>query len=145
MKALSLIQPWATLVMLGGAYKGNETRSWKTKHRGLLGIHASKATPPYAREACNDPLIKAALETHGLNFKDLPRGVLLGTVEVVEMHPITAELVAKLTPMELAAGDYTLNARRYAWELKNVVKLPEPIEMTGGLSLWNALLPSDEN
>ena len=37
--ALSLTQPWATLAITGA--KSIETRSWKTPHRGALGIHAA--------------------------------------------------------------------------------------------------------
>ncbi len=40
MKALSLLQPWATLVVIG--VKQIETRSWSTAYRGPLLIHASK-------------------------------------------------------------------------------------------------------
>ncbi len=40
MKALTLYQPWATLVALGA--KRIETRSWTTKYRGPLAIHVSK-------------------------------------------------------------------------------------------------------
>jgi len=39
-KVLSLLQPWATLVVMG--IKKIETRSWSTTHRGALLIHASK-------------------------------------------------------------------------------------------------------
>ncbi len=44
MKALSLHQPWASLIAEG--VKTIETRSWATKYRGPLGIHASKRRPP---------------------------------------------------------------------------------------------------
>ncbi len=40
MKAISILQPWASLVALG--HKKIETRSWNTKYRGELLIHASK-------------------------------------------------------------------------------------------------------
>jgi hypothetical protein len=40
MKALTLYQPWATLVAVGA--KRIETRSWSTKYRGPLAIHVSK-------------------------------------------------------------------------------------------------------
>jgi hypothetical protein len=43
MKAISLIQPYATLIMLG--LKTNETRSWDTKYDGPLVIHASAGKP----------------------------------------------------------------------------------------------------
>lgn len=38
MKALTIIQPWATLIASG--HKMNETRSWKTNYRGEVLIHA---------------------------------------------------------------------------------------------------------
>lgn len=40
MKALSIRQPWAWLIVNG--YKDIENRSWPTKQRGLIAIHASK-------------------------------------------------------------------------------------------------------
>jgi hypothetical protein len=43
MKALSLWQPWATLVALG--VKKLETRSWSTTYRGPLAIHATATMP----------------------------------------------------------------------------------------------------
>lgn len=43
MKALTLWQPWASLVALG--VKTIETRSWSTSYRGPLAIHAAKKRP----------------------------------------------------------------------------------------------------
>ena len=40
MKALTLYQPWATLIAIGA--KKIETRSWGTNYRGPLAIHAGK-------------------------------------------------------------------------------------------------------
>lgn len=40
MKAITLHQPWATLIAVG--VKTIETRSWPTKHRGPIAIHAAK-------------------------------------------------------------------------------------------------------
>lgn len=42
MKALTLHQPWASLVALG--VKTIETRSWATKHRGPIAIHAGTSS-----------------------------------------------------------------------------------------------------
>lgn len=44
MKALSLRQPWASLIADGR--KTIETRTWRTRYRGPLAIHASAR--PYA-------------------------------------------------------------------------------------------------
>ena len=40
MKAITVWQPWATL--LGTGQKHNETRSWRTNYRGEILIHAAK-------------------------------------------------------------------------------------------------------
>jgi activating signal cointegrator 1 len=39
-KAISLHQPWASLIARG--YKKYETRSWPTSYRGPIAIHAAK-------------------------------------------------------------------------------------------------------
>jgi activating signal cointegrator 1 len=131
MKALSLIQPYATLILLG--YKLYETRSWDTKHRGPLAIHASAGKPAWARQqALSDPVICEVLERHGLTFDTLPRGVVLGSAEVVSTHPTLS--LSDLSIEELAVGDYTPG--RFAWRLANTIVLPEPIPCKGALSLW---------
>ena len=50
MKALTLTQPWASLIALG--HKHVETRSWTTyqHYGGVIAIHAAKGFPRYARE-----------------------------------------------------------------------------------------------
>ena len=40
MKAITVHQPWASLLTLG--YKGYETRSWATSYRGPILIHAGR-------------------------------------------------------------------------------------------------------
>ena len=47
MKALSLYEPWATLIALGE--KRYETRSWTTTYRGPLLICASLKRPPLSK------------------------------------------------------------------------------------------------
>jgi len=50
MKAITLYQPWATLVALGK--KKIETRSWKTDYRGPLAIHVAKKFTGEQRMLC---------------------------------------------------------------------------------------------
>jgi hypothetical protein len=47
MRALSILQPWATLLLSGA--KHYETRSWKTDYRGPLLIHAGNRLDADAR------------------------------------------------------------------------------------------------
>lgn len=147
MKAITLIQPYATLIALG--YKTNETRSWSTTHRGLLAIHAGLGQPSWAREAAeNDPVIAAILERHGLTFATLPRGRVLAVADVAGMRRIVSVVHAnsphevapsQLTPEEHASGDYTPG--RWAWQLRNVQVLKEPTACSGAQSIW--LVPAD--
>lgn len=133
MKAISLLQPWATLIMLG--YKEFETRSWATKHRGALAIAASAGKPAAAREACAPGTdLAQLLANHGLTFDDLPRGVVLGVCSVDEMHKVDETWDLVLGEVELACGDYT--AGRYAWALSHVQAFETPVPCKGALSLW---------
>jgi hypothetical protein len=147
MKAISLLQPWATLIMLD--YKSYETRSWATKHLGPLAIHASLGKPSWARKVCKeDPHIRLILSTHGLTFDTLPRGVIVGLAEVKGMRKIQEPDTgiklggvdpAQLTLVERACGDYT--AGRWAWQLQRRRPLTTPVPCTGALSVWQ--LPDD--
>jgi activating signal cointegrator 1 len=56
MKVITVIQPWATLLALG--VKKFETRSWATKHRGELAVHAGKKID---KAACRREPIRTVL------------------------------------------------------------------------------------
>ena len=57
MKALTLYQPWASLVALG--VKTIETRSWSTPYRGPLAIHAGAKRPPGIWTRWGEPIPQA--------------------------------------------------------------------------------------
>ncbi|MEY2355573.1 ASCH domain-containing protein [Lysinibacillus capsici] len=67
MKAITIKQPWATLIALGE--KRFETRSWQTKYRIPIAIHAGKTMD---MEYCEYLPIKRALQKHGIDNADLP-------------------------------------------------------------------------
>ena len=138
MKAITIKQPWASLIALGE--KKFETRSWQTKYRGPIAIHAGKTVDI---EACDELWIKSVLKEHSINsYKDLPTGVVVATAQLVDCHKVTFNFcddVALTTDvvvngLEIKFGDYT--AGRYAWELTNISLLPLPISAKGQLSLW---------
>lgn len=56
MRAITLWEPWATL--WAGGKKVHETRSWPTKHRGLLAVHAAARMP--------DEAVRVVLNNFGL-------------------------------------------------------------------------------
>ena len=52
MKTLTIRQPWASLIAAG--VKTIETRSWSTRYRGPLAIHAGAHHPVPGEELCGD-------------------------------------------------------------------------------------------
>lgn len=149
MKALTLWQPWASLVAIGA--KRIETRSWATKYRGPLAIHAAKAFPKSARELCGkNPFSEALFGPNGYtsNF-DLPLGAVIATcrladcLKILEIKDGTVYLEKRhiflAKENEYVFGDYTPG--RYAWILENVRRLPEPIPAKGFQRLWNWEVP----
>jgi activating signal cointegrator 1 len=86
MKCLSLLQPWATLVMIGA--KTLETRRWTTTYRGRLGIHASQRYDSQQRGLLVQEPYRSVLLAAGYRpWKPLPLGAILGTVELVDIIP----------------------------------------------------------
>lgn len=149
MKAVTIIQPWATLVAL--RVKKLETRSWATKHRGAIAIHAGQKVD---KEACLIPQIREALLKHGINdWSELPRGAILAKATLTDVwsieRPIGPEgsvgrnsldtgrfnMWGGAMPDEYHFGDYSDG--RFAWQLDDVVQLQEPVPAKGQLSLWN--------
>jgi hypothetical protein len=130
LKALSLIQPWATLVVLGD--KQVETRSWKTDYRGRVAVHASKNFPATARAFAFAGAAARPLARHDLDPHDLPRGAIIGTVEIVDVLP-AHQVESDLTETELALGNF--GPDRFAWILAYPRQI-EPIPYKGALGLF---------
>lgn len=82
MKALSIRQPWAWLIVNG--YKDIENRSWRTKYRGPVLIHAAKGmTRNEYEEACRTVVdVLAAIDIP--DFEALERGGIVGVAEIVD-------------------------------------------------------------
>jgi hypothetical protein len=100
MKAISLIQPWATLWALG--IKLCETRSWPTQFRGQLMIHASKSDSREGDVLWNDPLIRdyciAKTGRVHESFSELPRGCIVGKVNIIGSIMMTPYMCKPILP-----------------------------------------------
>lgn len=94
MRALSIRQPWASLILKAG--KDVENRCWPTKFRGRILIHAAKGMTRGEHEDAIDFAVHAinarpragakmtTLREPGFAFEDLPRGGIIGAVEIVD-------------------------------------------------------------
>jgi hypothetical protein len=76
MKALSIRQPWAELILRG---LRNEHRTTLTKVRGRVYIYACKALGTSLKEMAD---VNEEFGTD-LDLKTMARGILIGTVEIV--------------------------------------------------------------
>ena len=165
MKAITLTQPWATLVASGE--KQVETRSWKTSYRGPLAIHAAKGFPEWARELCETDSFEQSLWSDPCNLVNLrdetaedemfpppvwqflPTGCVVAVCSLVDVYP-TEEVLPQVCippkPPYRQAGALRIRAKeiafgdyspgRFAWVLENIRALPEPVRAKGALSLW---------
>jgi hypothetical protein len=150
MKAITLHQPWATLVAL--REKKIETRSWGTQYRGKLAIHAGKNTK-YVNMRSRDylcdeePFYSILMREMAWKNNPLPLGCIVATcnlVEVVRIDLIISFSACRsywhnkkewlLHAQERAFGDYSVG--RYMWLLDDVQILPEPIPAKGSMGFW---------
>lgn len=153
MKALSIKQPWASLIAHG--IKDIENRTWKTKFRGRIYVHASQAWNAESAEICvSNPNVKNALEKLGMihNYRDetigykgysfsgLEHGAIIGEVDIIDCvinHPsIWAEKSEGFwNPIK---GKWISRSKpTYNWVLANPILYKNPIlNVKGKLSFW---------
>lgn len=135
MKALTIQQPWATLIMLGA--KTIETRSWNTRYRGPLLIHAASGKPKLNKQLCKEYPFSEYIE----DFFYLPFGKIIGRAVLKEtftsqhlkgafrFHP------SAYPEHEQEFGDYSDG--RYGWLLHDIELFKTPIPAKGQLGLWD--------
>lgn len=124
MKALSIREPYATLIKDGIKYI--ETRSFKTNYRGPLYIHACKTKIKIKEEL--KPLIKSELNYGHIICK-------ANLVDCVYMDEEFIKNIKKENYNNYICGYYEVG--RYAWILKDILVLDKPISVNGQLGLWN--------
>ena len=89
MKALSIRQPWAWLIVQG--FKDVENRERRCAHRGPLLIHAASWITPADYEACRIFVAGFSFDIVLPAIDDLPRGGIVGQVvllDCVNLDPI---------------------------------------------------------
>ena len=123
MKVLTIKQPWATLIMQGN--KRFEFRSWQTKYRGDLLIHAGKSIDKEAMKRLEKYLPI-----------ELSIGKILGKVTLVDCVKMSPEFKEKLLKENINIYASSIFKEDYGWQVKNVEVFEKPIEASGHLSLW---------
>lgn len=113
MMALTVRQPWASLIISG--QKNVENRCWSTQYRGRLAIHAAKTIDEDGYEIVENQL--------GLTIpRSLPRGLVLGTVT---LHSVVAD----------ASSPWALPGC-WHWCLSDPRPFRTPFHARGQIGLW---------
>ena len=116
MKALTIKEPWATLIIEG--YKTYEFRGWKTNYRGKILIHSGLSLEKDMAER---------FKQYNLNYNC---GNIIGEAELTDCILVDE----KINPLVYAKSNHV---EKYAWNLENIKKYDKPIPCKGKLGLWN--------
>ena len=113
--ALGIRQPWAELILSG--QKTIELRRQSTRVRGRIYIYA-------ARTLATEQFAQTAISTFNLNPDTLPRGLIVGTVEIHRCRPAIQEDEKVACVEGLTLTNYQ------AWELAHPQRFepPQPIQ-----------------
>lgn len=132
MKAITIKQPWGSLIVSG--LKDIENRKWKTKFRGRVLIHTSNS-----KDLDKLPLdtifttpqinaLKQHYSENALCSFIYPHGEIIGSVEIVDCVVNHTSVWAEKSSNE--------DKPIYNWVLANPIKFKNPIPAKGKLSFW---------
>ena len=137
MKALSVWQPWASLIVTGN--KKIETRGWRAPPSIIgqrIAIASTKTVGREQRAAAGEPSFLLHYADTGLPpLDDMPMGCVLGSVIVESCRAIDPELLDGLDAPEEAFGWY--GPGRFVWFLTEPELFQQPVCARGGQGLWN--------
>lgn len=126
MKVITVKQPFATLIAEG--LKEYEFRTWRTKFRGDILIHAGKG------------IDKKAMERYKHLNLDYPSGKIIAKATITDCVYIDDKLKDELQVKDPLVYYGILQKDSdwdgYGFKLENIEKI-EPIEINGKLSLWD--------
>ena len=126
MKVITVKQPFATLIAEG--LKEYEFRTWRTKFRGDILIHAGKG------------IDKKAMERYKHLNLDYPSGKIIAKATITDCVYIDDKLKEELQVKDPLVYYGILKKDSdwdgYGFKIENIEKI-EPIEINGKLSLWD--------
>lgn len=126
-RALTLREPWASLICAG--LKRIETRSWSTRYRGPLYIHAG------ALKICPaDAHVQELLQL--IPNRGMAYGLVVCRCVLADCLPMDQHFFDEypLSSTERLCGQYAPG--RFAWLLEDIEPLARPFPAKGKLGLW---------
>lgn len=124
MKAITIKQPWATLISEG--IKEYEFRTWNTNYRGKILIHAGLST---------DKKVLIDMENYNLEYLN---GYILAEADIEDVIIVDKAFKEYLKEKNYIVYKNIIDSEfnGYAFKLTNIKKIT-PIPAKGKLSLWN--------
>lgn len=132
MKAISLWQPWASLMAMG--LKKIETRHWSTSHRGPLLIHAAKRKPK-KHERIEIKIYLTPFGIEPIEYDSLPYGSIVCQVNLKDCQQIAHENCPSKHELEYWLGNY--DHGRWMWITDNLKRFRDPIPWKGCQRFFN--------
>jgi hypothetical protein len=134
MRALSLWQPWASLV--AHRFKTIETRSWSTKYRGPIAIAATASKPKFLGRSSLGDAFRAQYDLTNLpDYGRLPHGAIVCLARLVAIEH-TERVRDDISEMERVFGNY--EDGRFAWFFEGIARIiPIPAKGMQGLWTWD--------
>ncbi len=124
MKAITIKEPWATLIAEG--YKEYEFRVWKTNYRGEILIHAGKSYDENNLKLFEDKSLKYN------PGKIIAKAIITDCVLVDDEF---SKKMLKKDPIVYSNLKRKRDKKLYGFKLENIEKI-KPIDANGKLSLW---------
>lgn len=123
MPCLTVHQPWAHLIAVGR--KRVENRSWSTRHRGPLAIHAGSSRATWLQHG------------HGLSSHELAWGAVIAVARLAALVHVEALRDTRSLGEYEWLRNHEYCAGPWLWVLEDVVRIPpEPATGAQGLWLW---------
>ena len=128
MKALTVKQPWASLIVDG--IKDIENRTWPTKFRGRILIHAGAKPDKEPYMLFNDEQLEEIDDC---------------VMDVIESYENTGAIIGSVEIVDCVQNHISIWAEKgvYNWVLANPIKFTQPIPDKGKLSLWECKLEDE--
>lgn len=123
MKAITIRQPWASLIASG--YKKYEFRSWPTKYRGPIYIHAGSGV---------DKEYLSRFDNLNLLY---PKSSIIASADLEDCILMDKDFVKQLHKENMQVYGFDYKEGYYAWKLTNIKPIDNQSDIKGQLGLWN--------
>ena len=124
MKTITIKQPYASLIAAG--IKKYEFRTWKSKYRGKLLIHAGKGI---------DKKAMGKFKNYNLEYPSSCIIAICDMVDCVKIDEETRKMLLKENELVYGKAAMDKSFDGYGFRLENV-KMIEEISVKGALSFW---------